>query len=437
MPCVAQVLLYLFPSKRNPARLSASTATGDQVRMLYQNYQLLANASDPLRLFADHAESVLTGWGAGGGLSPLRRMAAYYEQIALMGFTHTRPDFGIEPVKDLSGQMIDIHEEIVLGTEFCRLVRFRKNNAEPLPKVLLVAPMSGHFATLLRGTLQTMVRDHEVYLTDWLNIRDIPASEGAFGFDAYVGHLIEFMHHLGPRSHMMGVCQPTVACLAAAALMAEDKDPCTPASLVLMAGPIDTRINPTQVNELAMSKPIGWFEKNLIGRVPFQFAGAGRRVYPGFLQLMAFMNMNLERHRKSFRELFTLRVRGDHEKANLIRDFYKEYFAIMDLPAEFYLETVAGVFQEHLLPRGGLTCMGRPVRPQALRRTFLLTIEGERDDICGMGQTLAAQDLCSKLPPYMKTHHLQAGVGHYGVFSGRRWDSQIYPVVREVIHGAA
>jgi poly(3-hydroxybutyrate) depolymerase len=406
------------------------------VRMLYQNYQLLANVGDPLRVFADHAQSIFRHWADLRNVSPLRRMAAYYEQIALMGFTHTRPAFGITPVPDIHGNDVPVAEEVVMRTPFCHLLRFRKATDETLPRVLLVAPMSGHFATLLRGTVQTLARDHEVYITDWLNIRDIPQSAGRFGFDAYVEHVMDFLRFMGPQSHLMGVCQPTVACLAAAAVMAEDKDTCTPASLILLAGPIDTRINPTQVNELAMSKPIEWFRKNLIGTVPFQFAGAGRRVYPGFLQLMAFMNTNLDRHRKSFQDLFTMRIRGEHDKADLIRDFYKEYFAIMDLSAEFYLETVESVFQTHLLPKGELKFRDRLVRPEALRRTFLLTVEGERDDICGMGQTLAAQDLCSKLPPYMKTHHLQAGVGHYGVFAGKRWTAQIYPVVRETIINA-
>lgn len=270
-------------------------------------------------------------------------------------------------------------------------------------------------------------------MTDWLNIRDIPLAAGEFDLDAYIEQIIIFLKHLGPGSHLIGVCQPTVACIAASSLMAEDRDECTPASLTLMAGPIDTRINPTQVNDLAMTKPIDWFEKNLIGMVPLQFAGGGRRVYPGFIQLMAFMNMNVDRHRKSFKDLYALRVAGDDEKADLISDFYKEYFAIMDLSAPYYLQTVERVFQNHLLPKGELMYKGRRVNPGALRKTFLLTVEGERDDICGIGQTLAAQDLCTRIPPFMKTHHLQAGVGHYGVFSGKRWASQIYPVVRGMI----
>ena len=401
--------------------------------MLYHNYQVLANSTDPVRLFADHARSIIDHWWTQTGSSPVRRMAAYCEQVGLLGFTHVRRPFLIAPVTEKEGANTEVEEEVVHRTAFCELVRFRKKNAGNLPKVLLVAPMSGHFATLLRGTVQVLVRDHDVYLTDWLNIRDIPLGAGEFDLDAYIEQIILFLKHLGPGTHLIGVCQPTVACLAASSLMAEDKDDCTPASLTLMAGPIDTRINPTQVNDLAMTKPIEWFEKNLIGMVPLQFAGGGRRVYPGFIQLMAFMNMNVDRHRKSFKDLYALRSAGDDEKADLISDFYKEYFAIMDLSAPYYLQTVERVFQNHRLPKGELMYRGRRVNPNALRKTFLLTVEGERDDICGIGQTLAAQDLCTRIPPFMKTHHLQAGVGHYGVFSGKKWASQIYPVVRGMI----
>ena len=401
--------------------------------MLYHNYQVLANSTDPVRLFADHARSIIDHWWTQTGSSPVRRLAAYCEQVGLLGFTHVRRPFLIAPVTEKEGANTEVEEEVVHRTAFCELVRFSKKNAGNLPKVLLVAPMSGHFATLLRGTVQVLVRDHDVYLTDWLNIRDIPLGAGEFDLDAYIEQIILFLKHLGPGTHLIGVCQPTVACLAASSLMAEDKDDCTPASLTLMAGPIDTRINPTQVNDLAMTKPIEWFEKNLIGMVPLQFAGGGRRVYPGFIQLMAFMNMNVERHRKSFKDLYALRSAGDDEKADLISDFYKEYFAIMDLSAPYYLQTVERVFQNHRLPKGELMYRGRRVNPNALRKTFLLTVEGERDDICGIGQTLAAQDLCTRIPPFMKTHHLQAGVGHYGVFSGKKWASQIYPVVRGMI----
>ena len=404
--------------------------------MIYQKYQMMADMADPVRQFAEHAQAITKVWFEKQGFTPLQRMAAYYEQIGLMGLTHTRPDFAITPIPTKEGQHVVIEETNVYATAFCHLVRFKRADAVNLPKVLLVAPMSGHFATLLRGTVQTMVRDHDVYLTDWLNIRDIAMSEGEFGLDEYIEHIIWFMQHLGPQTHLMGVCQPTVACLAATAVMSEDRLDCLPASLTLMAGPIDTRVNPTQVNELAMGKPIEWFEAHLIGMVPMHFQGVGRRVYPGFMQLMAFLNMNLDRHRQSFANLYEHRVNGEDEKADAIKAFYKEYFAIMDLSGPFYLETIQKVFQQHHLPKGELTYRGRTIDLRAIRKTFLLTVEGERDDICGIGQTLAAQDLCALLPGYRKTHHLQAGVGHYGVFNGRRWEGQIYPVVRNMIQSA-
>ena len=288
----------------------------------------------------------------------------------------------------------------------------------------------------LRGTIRTLLRDHDVYVTDWRNARDIPLDKGAFGLDDFVQHLIDFIKLMGPQSHVVAVCQPAVAALAAVAVMAEDNDPDQPASLTLMAGPIDTRISPTKVNELATSRPIEWFREKMIGVVPRSLPGAGRRVYPGFLQLAAFMSMNVDRHTKAFVDLFKSRVEGDFEKADQIRAFYEEYFAIMDLDAEFYLQTIETVFQKNALPEGKLLFKGRPVTPRAIKKTFLLTVEGEKDDICAVGQTLAAQDLCIGLRPYMKSHHLQADVGHYGVFNGRRWENQIYPVVRDHIQSS-
>jgi polyhydroxyalkanoate depolymerase len=294
--------------------------------------------------------------------------------------------------------------------------------------------MSGHFATLLRETVRTMLQDHDVYITDWHNAREMPLDAGPFGLDEYTEHIMTFLSAMGPGSHLMAICQPCVAALAAVAIMSEDKHPAVPASLTLMAGPIDCRISPTSVNVLATSKPIEWFEDNLIGIVPMRYPGALRRVYPGFLQLTAFMNMNLQRHIEAFEGYYQNLLDGEDEKVATTRKFYEEYFAVADLPAEFYLETVRLVFQEYALPLGKLTWRGRPVDPRAIRRTALLTVEGEKDDICSIGQTLAAQDLCSGLRQYMRTHYIQAGVGHYGVFSGRRWHNNIYPVVREVIH---
>ncbi|MEA3025560.1 MAG: poly(3-hydroxybutyrate) depolymerase, partial [Alphaproteobacteria bacterium] len=256
---------------------------------------------------------------------------------------------------------------------------------------------------------------------------------GRFGFDEYVAQLIKFIEVIGEGAHVLAVCQPCVAVLEAVAVMAQNQNPAQPRSMTLMAGPIDTRVNPTKVNELANSKTIDWFEQNLIARVPFRYGGAFRKVYPGFVQLAAFMSMNIERHIKAHRELYENLRLGELEKAKLTKDFYDEYFAVLDLSAEFYLETVQWVFQEHRLPMGTLQWQGEKVEPRAIRRTALLTVEGEKDDICAVGQTLAAHELCSSLRPYRKRHHMQAGVGHYGVFSGRRWESQIYPLVKNVI----
>ena len=322
-------------------------------------------------------------------------------------------------------------------TPFATLLRFKTGAEANRPKVLVVAPMSGHFATLLRATVQTLLQHHDVYITDWHNVRDVPTTAGAFDFSAYVNHVVEFLQVLGPRSHLVAVCQPTVPALAAAALMAEDDDAAQPASLVLMAGPIDTRINPTAVNVLALSKPIEWFEQNLTSRVPFRYGGHGRKVYPGFMQLIAFMSMNPDRHKAAFGDMAQALADGNMAKYETMHKFYEEYFAVMDLDADFYLETVKLIFQDHALPKGELEVNGRLVDLKAIRKTAILTVEGERDDICGLGQTMAAQELCANVRAYKKTHHVQTGVGHYGVFSGRRWANEIYPKVCDTIQMAS
>lgn len=403
--------------------------------MLYQAYQTYADMMQPACSLADIAATLIAGYPGADACEPLRSVRAACEVLALARLTHYRPPFAIHSVR-VNGGEVPVVEEIVTRTPFCTLLRFRREGAPAQPRVLLVAPMSGHFATLLRGTVETMLRDHDVYITDWHNPRDIPVLYGRFGFDEYVQHLITFLHALGGHTHLMAVCQPTVAALAAVALMAEDGDPAQPPSLTLMAGPIDARVNPTKVNELAMSRPIEWFEATLIGYVPWRFPGATRRVYPGFVQLIAFMSMNRERHEQALRDLYDLRARGEHDKADAIQTFYAEYFATMDLTAEFYLETVSLVFQRFLLAQGLLDVAGRRVATQAIRRTALLTVEGERDDICAIGQTMAAQELCSNVRPYMRMHHIQTGAGHYGVFNGRHWEAQVYPLVRETIHMA-
>jgi poly(3-hydroxybutyrate) depolymerase len=285
----------------------------------------------------------------------------------------------------------------------------------------------------LRATVRTMLPEHDVYITDWHNARDVVPAAGRFGFDEYIEHLIRFLQKIGPGAHMVAVCQPCVAALVAVSVMAQGQHPAQPRSMTLMAGPIDARINPTKVNELAQSRDIGWFEKHLIARVPARYEGGGRRVYPGFVQLAAFMSMNIERHVKAHQELYEQLAKGEEAKAAQTKAFYDEYFAVLDLTAEFYLETVRLIFQEHALPLGQLTYQSQKVEPAAIKRTMLFTVEGENDDICAVGQTLAAHDLCTSLRPYRKRHHMQAGAGHYGVFSGRAWTNQIYPMVKNII----
>ena len=402
--------------------------------MMYQAYQAQSDLMWPLRTLAKLSVPMLQDPGFGlAAQSSSRQMAAACKVLELAEVTHKRPPWRIDSVID-KGQTVPVTEEAVFATPFATLLRFRKQGVPPQPKVLVVAPMSGHFATLLRDTVRTVLQDHDVYVTDWHNVRDVPLAAGRFGMDEYTEHLIDFLAVMGPNSNAIAVCQPCVAALAAVALMSEDKHPATPASLTLMAGPIDCRISPTAVNKLATSKPIEWFEKNLISSVPWRHGGGGRRVYPGFVQLSAFMSMNKDRHVNAFKEYYQHLVDNEFDKAEITRTFYEEYMAVADLSADFYIETVDLVFQQYALPKGELMFRGRPVNPAAIRRTALVTIEGERDDICAIGQTLAAQDLASSLRPYMRTHYVQPNVGHYGVFSGKRWQNHIYPVVRDVIH---
>jgi len=399
--------------------------------MLYLAYQTQSDIMVPVRAWAAMAV-------AAGGSSLLaensatRNLTAAYELIARAGLSHTRPAFGIGSVT-VGNREVEVSEEAAAATPFGTLLHFKKHAGTAQPRVLMVAPLSGHFATLLRATVRTMLPEHDVFITDWHNARDVPLTAGRFGVDEYVDHLIKFIEVMGPGAHVLAVCQPCVAALAAAAAMAEAGNPAQPRSLTLMAGPIDTRVNSTRVNELAKTRSIEWFERNLIASVLLRHPGAFRRVYPGFVQLAAFMSMNIDRHVKAHRELYENLANGEAEKAAITKAFYDEYFAVLDLTAEFYLETVRLIFQEHALPRGRLDYRGRRVDPAAIRRTMLFTVEGERDDICAVGQTVAAHDLCGNLRPYLKRHHMQAGVGHYGVFSGKRWENQIYPLLKNVI----
>ncbi|MBY0381651.1 MAG: polyhydroxyalkanoate depolymerase [Xanthobacteraceae bacterium] len=400
---------------------------------LYQAYQNAVDFTAPWRSGAASARAAIQLLPGGMPDKMFSRLAAALELISRSSLTYRRPDYEIKPVL-VGNSKFSVTEEVAFATAFGSLLHFRKEGAPTQPKVLLVAPMSGHFATLLRGTVQTLLQDLDVYITDWHNPRDIPVGAGKFGLDEYTEHLITFMDKIGPGSHMIAICQPSVSALAACAIMSEDNHPARPASLTLMAGPIDTRISPTKVNEFATSKPLQWFEDNLINYVPVQCKGAFRKVYPGFIQVLAFVSMNLERHVKSHSDLLEHLAKGETEKADTIKAFYDEYFAVMDLPADFYIETIRAVFQDHLLPQGRLTYKDRPVNCGSIKRMGLMTIEGEKDDICSIGQTLAAQDLCTSVRAYRKVHHMQAGVGHYGVFNGKRWNNEIYPLLRDFIH---
>ncbi|MET3893614.1 poly(3-hydroxybutyrate) depolymerase [Bosea sp. OAE506] len=400
--------------------------------MLYLAYQTQADFMNPARMLAQSALAAIGARAMSGQPMDWRATAAAYEMVTRAGLTHERPPYEIDSVRE-GNRDVPVTEEVVLTLPFGSLLRFRKDSETPQAKVLVVAPMSGHFATLLRNTVATLLRDHDVYITDWHNARDVPLEAGPFGYDDYVDTLIRFVETLGAETHIVAVCQPCVQVLTAAAVMAQAGSPFQPRSMTLMAGPVDTRVNPTTVNKLAMDKPIDWFRRNLIATVPSRFPGGGRRVYPGFVQLGAFVAMNMQRHVNAHIDMFLHLATGETEEAQKIKAFYDEYFAVLDLPAEFYLETVQWIFQEARLAARTLTYRGEPVDCRAIRRTALLTVEGERDDICALGQTSAAHDLCSGLKPFRKRHHMQAGVGHYGVFSGRKWDGQIYPIVRNMI----
>jgi poly(3-hydroxybutyrate) depolymerase len=401
--------------------------------MLYQAYQAQSDIMVPVRAFAGAAlKSVGVKLNGSARPSALSNLSAAYELIARAGLTHVRPPYAIDSVT-VGNREVAVTEEAAEVTPFATLLHFKKDIDQAQPRVLLIAPLSGHFATLLRATVKTMLVEHDVYITDWHNARDVALSEGPFTFNDYTAHLIRFLEKIGPGAHMVAVCQPCVSALVAASVMAQRDNPAQPRSMTLMAGPIDTRVNPTKVNALAKGKPMDWFEKKLIAKVPARYGGAGRKVYPGFVQLAAFMSMNMERHIKAHRELYEHIANGQVEKAATTKAFYDEYFAVLDLASEFYLETVKLVFQDHALPLGQLTYENDKVDPAAIRRTMLFTVEGEKDDICAVGQTLAAHDLCTSLRPYRKRHHMQAGVGHYGVFSGRTWQNQIYPMVKNVI----
>lgn len=362
-----------------------------------------------------------------------RHMAASAEMLERMTRHFSKPDFNIHETH-VGQRHVKIKYRIVKRKTFGRVLHFKKvDYAKPQISLLIVAPLSGHYSTLLRGTVEALLPHYDVYITDWQNAQDVPLAKGKFDLDDYVEYLMEFMRFLGPNLHVMAVCQPAVPVLAAVSLMSTKNDPLLPKSMTLIGGPIDTRKNPTEVNKLAETRTYHWFENNVISKVPFNYPGFGRKVYPGFLQLTGFMSMNLDRHIDAHRQLFEHLVDGDGESAEAHKKFYNEYLSVLDIPAEFYLQTIKTVFQEHALPKGTMTWKGKPVRPQDITKTALLAIEGGRDDISGRGQTKAALDLCTKLPESKKHYHLQKDVGHYGTFNGRKFREHIVPAIQEFI----
>ena len=365
------------------------------------------------------------------GMGPI--VAASLDVFAHVAAPRGKPAFGLLTTK-IGGKTIPVREEIVLQKPFGQLKHFVREGApEGQPKLLIVAPMSGHYATLLRGTVERMLPGHDVFITDWRDAKMVPLSDGTFDLDDYVDYLIEFLTSVGPGAHMLAVCQPSVPAYAAVAVMNAAKHPATPATLTLMGGPVDTREAPTAVNTLATERPHSWFQRNVIATVPGLYPGSGRKVYPGFLQLAGFMTMNLGSHLISHFEMFKHLVAGDDDSADATRDFYDEYRSVCDMTAEFYLQTIDVVFQRHLLPKGEMTHRGRPVDPGAITRTALLAIEGERDDISGLGQTKAALTLATSLKPASKKYLMAKEVGHYGIFNGRKWRERIAPVVEQWI----
>ena len=416
---------------------SGETETGGIQRVLYHWYELghvavrpARAAADGCRLFFDNPFNPLSHTPVG------RHALAACEVFERTTRRYDKPSFRISSTS-IGGIDVDVTEETVWAEPFCRLVHFKRDVSDEQraadPRVLLVAPMSGHFATLLRGTVETLLPDHEVYITDWTDARDVPVMAGNFDLDDYIDYLVAMFRHFGGDVHVFAVCQPSVPVLAAIALMEADDDPAVPHSMILAGGPVDTRVSPTEVNRLAERKGTNWFRNNVVTSVPWPNPGAGRMVYPGFLQLTGFMTMNLDRHVNAHKDLFRHLVRGDGDSAEKHREFYDEYLAVMDLTSEFYLQTIDTVFVRHALPKGEMTHRGRPVDPSCISRVALMTIEGEKDDITGLGQCRAAHGLCSSLADDDRLHYECPGVGHYGIFNGRRFRSDIAPRVAQFI----
>ncbi len=411
--------------------------------MLYQFHELNRNFINPLIQWAEASAKLFSN-----PVSPLahapfaQRIAAGYELMYRLGKAYEKPPFAIESVV-VNGKTVKIQEQVASEKPFCTLIHFKKDlsNAEIAklnqPKVLIVAPLSGHHATLLRDTVRSMLEQHDVYITDWIDARMVPLSEGAFHLHDYVYYVQDFIRLLGPDLHVLSVCQPTVPVLAAISLMASDNDPKLPKTMTMMGGPIDPRKSPTEVNNLATNKPFSWFENTVIYGVPPNYPGHGRKVYPGFLQHAGFVAMNPSRHAQSHWDFYMHLREGDNDSAEDHRKFYDEYNAVIDMPAEYYLETIKTVFQDFDLPKGTWEIGGKLVRPQDIKTVALLTVEGELDDISGSGQTQAAHDLCSGIPKNMREDYVAAGCGHYGIFSGRRWRETICPKLGEFIKNHA
>jgi len=400
--------------------------------MLYNTYEMqknwLAGASAMASMSAELLQSPGNPFAYMGG--PV--MASALEVFAHASAPRGKPAFGLSSTV-VDDKEVAVREEIVMQMPFGQLKRFVKAGVEGAPRLLIVAPMSGHFATLLRGTVERMLPKHDVYITDWRDARQVPLSAGRFDLDDYIDYLAAFLDHIGPGAHMLAVCQPSVPCYALACIMSADKNPNRPKTLTMMGGPIDTREAPTAVNDVATERPHAWFQQNAIQTVPVMYPGAGRRVYPGFLQLTGFLSMNLGSHMESHFAMFKDLVKGDDDAADSTKAFYEEYRSVCDMTAEFYLQTVETVFQKHALPKGEMLHRGVRVDPAAINDIAILAIEGERDDISGIGQTKAALKISTGLPDGMKKYHLAPGAGHYGIFNGSRWRTLIAPVVEEWI----
>ncbi len=397
--------------------------------MLYSAYEMqrtwLAGASAWATMSAELLDNPANPFGYLGGGSVL---SSALEVFAHASAPRGKPAFGLDHTI-VDGERVAVTEEIVLQKPFGQLKHFVRDGIEGQPKLLIVAPMSGHFATLLRGTVERMLPGHDVYITDWRDAKAVPLADGHFDLEDYVDYLIAFLEEIGPGAHMLAVCQPSVPCYAAAAIMSAGKHPCRPKTLTMMGGPVDTRATPTAVNTLATERPHSWFKNNVIATVPPLYPGGGRKVYPGFLQLSGFMSMNLGNHLTSHWEMFKHLVAGDDESADATKDFYEEYRSVCDMTAEFYLQTIDVVFQNHKLPKGEMMYRGVRVDPGAITDIGILAVEGERDDISGLGQTKAALDIAVNLPDKMKLYHMAEGAGHYGIFNGSKWRESIAPVV--------